>query len=211
MTRVKICGITRLEDALAAIDLGAAALGFNFYAQSPRYLSVRKATKILEKLPPFVTKIGVVVNWGAAAELRRLAHELGLDGLQLHGEERAELVKALTPIPVIKAFQVTPDFSLAELKSHPAAAVLLDGFAAGKYGGTGKTCDWSVARKAARLHRLILSGGLDPSNVGEAIRQSRPYAVDVASGVESAPGKKDFRKMRIFFAAVAKADEGLRR
>lgn len=210
MTRVKICGITRLDDALAALDCGAGALGFNFYARSPRYVSVKQAARIIDRLPPFVTKIGVVVNWGSAQEIRRLLDVLGLDGVQLHGDESAVLVKALKSRAVIKAFRVGPGFALSDLKAYPAAAILLDGFAAGKYGGTGIAFDWRVARSAARFHRVIVSGGLNSANVGAAIKTARPYAVDVAGGVESSPGKKDHGKMRRFFAAVEKADRGFR-
>jgi phosphoribosylanthranilate isomerase len=206
MTQVKICGITRLADALVAIDLGAAALGFNFYPRSPRYISIRQASQILEKLPPFVTKIGVVVNFGPAREIRRLASALGLNGIQLHGNESSDMALALKPLMVVKALRVTDDFKATALQHHPASAILLDGFEPGKFGGTGKTIDWTLARRASRFHRIIVSGGLTPSNVGEAIRIARPYAVDVASGVESLPGRKDYRKMRLFFSAVEKAD-----
>lgn len=206
MTRVKICGITRLEDALLAIDLGAAALGFNFYPRSPRYISVRQAARILEKLPPMVARIGVVVNWGSSRELRRLVHVLGLDGIQLHGDETIEMARALKPLVVVKGFRISENFKITSLKNYPAAAILLDGFAAGKFGGTGQTFDWSIARKAARFHRIILSGGLTPNNVGEAIRQAKPFAVDVASGVEYSEGRKDPRKMKLFFQAVKEAD-----
>jgi len=206
MTQIKICGITRLEDALVAIDLGVGALGFNFYPRSPRYISIRKASYILEKLPPFVTKIGVVVDFGPAREVRRLAQVLGLNGIQLHGNESSDLARSLKPCLVLKAFRVTEDFRVTSLQHYPASAILLDGFVAGKFGGTGKTIDWSLARRASRFHRIILSGGLTPGNVSEAIRVARPYAVDVASGVESSPGKKDFRKMRMFVVSVERAD-----
>jgi phosphoribosylanthranilate isomerase len=206
MTQVKICGITRLADALVATDLGATALGFNFYPRSPRYISIRQASLILEKLPPFVTKIGVVVNFGPARDIRRLALALGLNGIQLHGDEPSEMALTLKPLMVVKAFRVANDFRVTTLQHHPASAILLDGFEPGKFGGTGKTIDWSLARRAARFHRIIVSGGLTAANVGEAIRVARPYAVDVASGVESSPGKKDYRKMRMFLASVEKAD-----
>lgn len=206
MTRVKICGITRHEDAMAAIDLGASALGFNFYPRSPRYISMRQAARIIENLPPFITKIGVVVNFGPARDIRRLALALSLNGVQLQGEESRAIVKALRPLPVIKAFRVTEDFDLAVLKRYAATAILLDGMVPGKFGGTGKTFDWRVARQVARSHRVLLSGGLTPVNVEKAILEARPYAVDVASGVESSPGQKDFRKMRAFMGAVRRAD-----
>ena len=209
MTRVKICGITRLEDALAALDYGAGALGFNFYARSPRYVSVKQASRIIDRLPPFVTKIGVVVNWGTAQQIRRLMDLLGLDGIQLHGDESVALAKALKARTVIKAFRVGPAFSVSDLKAYPATAILLDGFAVGKYGGAGAIFDWRIAKSAARYHRIILSGGLTSANVGAAIRLARPYAVDVASGVEFSPGKKDHGRMRRFLAEVEKADQGL--
>ncbi len=209
MTLVKICGITRLEDALAAIDAGAAALGFNFYTKSPRYISVRQAAKIFDRLPPWIIRIGVVVNFGTAREIRRLIEVLGLDGIQLHGDESADVARRLRPWPVIKAFRVEPKFQLRDLKGFPAAAVLLDGFSTGKFGGTGRNFDWNVARIASRFHRIIVSGGLTAENVADAIRTARPYGVDVASGVEKEPGKKDWVKLRKFMKAVQITDRGL--
>ncbi|MDD5544011.1 MAG: phosphoribosylanthranilate isomerase [Acidobacteriia bacterium] len=206
MTRIKICGIRRLEDALAAIEFGADALGFNFYPRSPRYISVRQASRLIAALPPFITKVGVVVDFGAARDIVRLKEAVGLDAIQLHGEESAELARRLLPWPVIKAFRVGEDFDFRTVRSFPANAILLDGFSAGKPGGTGKTFDWKMARQAGRDRRIIVSGGLTASNVAEAIAQARPYAVDVASGVESSEGKKDFRKMRQFIAAVKRME-----
>lgn len=206
MTRIKICGIRRLEDALAAIEFGADALGFNFYARSPRYISVRQASRIISALPPFITKVGVVVDFGSVRDVARLKDAVGLDAIQLHGNENPDFARKLHSFPIIKAFRVGEDFDVKEICNFPAAALLLDGFAPGKRGGTGKTFDWKIARQAGRGRRIILSGGLTASNVGSAIEQARPYAVDVASGVESSEGKKDFRKMRLFIATVRKME-----
>jgi phosphoribosylanthranilate isomerase len=206
MTRVKICGITRLQDALAAIEFGADALGFNFYPRSPRYVSVREASRIINALPPLVTKVGVVVNFGAARDVMRLKEAVGFDVIQLHGDETPDFARKLRPLPVIKAFQVSEEFEVRDIRDFPASAILLDGFAQGKPGGTGKSFDWKIARQAGRSRRIILSGGLTASNVAAAVEQARPYAVDVASGVESSPGKKDFRKMRLFISAVRETE-----
>lgn len=204
--RVKICGITNAADARAACDLGAYALGFNFYEKSPRAISPADAWKIRRSLPSSVAAVGVFVNWEPTAVIA-LANALQLTMVQLHGNESAADVKlCVKRTHVIKAFRVDGRFSLKKLASYRfVQAFLLDGAKTGQYGGTGKTADWSVARKAAESHRIILAGGLTPENVGEAIRAVRPYAVDVASGVESRPGKKDRGKLREFFAEVERA------
>lgn len=210
MIRVKICGITNWPDARAACDAGAAALGFNFYEPSPRAVSPAAAWKILRRLPPFVEPVGVFVNWTPDAVLS-LADALQLTSVQLHGEETPRDVAACARRRrVIKAFRVGPGFSLAGLRRYSAAAAfLLDAARAGQYGGTGQTTDWSLAGQAARSRRIILAGGLTPENVAEAIRRVRPYAVDVASGVESRPGRKDPGKLRAFFAEVQRASREL--
>ena len=210
MVRVKICGITTWPDALAACDAGASALGFNFYEKSPRAISPAAAWKIIRRLPPFVAPVGVFVNWTPDAVLS-LADALQLAAVQLHGDESPRDVAACAHRRrVIKAFRVGPGFSLARLRRYPgASAFLLDAPRAGQYGGTGQATDWSLAGQAARSRRIILAGGLTLENVAEAIRHVRPYAVDVASGVESRPGRKDPGKLRAFLAEVARANREL--
>ena len=210
MVRVKICGITRLEDARMAIELGAYALGFNFYEKSERCLSPADAWNILRKLPAMVSTVGVFVNWDDLSVIA-LAQSLRLSAVQLHGDE-SELIAARCArvFPVTKAFRTDNKFSLGELHRYSSAcSFLLDAAppSAGSstYGGTGQLANWKLAANAARKFPVILAGGLNSENVGEAIVAVRPYAVDVASGVESRPGKKDPAKLRAFFAEVARA------
>ena len=199
--RVKICGVTNLPDALAAVEAGADALGFVFYEKSPRFVAPEAAAAIIRQLPPFVAKVGLFVN-----APRELVHETiaacGLDTLQFHGAEPPAYCRAFT-LPAFKAFRVQGRGFLAELPSFDTAAWLLDAGVPGQYGGTGSRFDWTLAVEAGRLGKpIILAGGLTPANVQEAIRQTLPYAVDVSSGVESAPGRKDPKKIRDFIAAV---------
>ena len=211
MVRVKICGITNWPDARAACDAGAHALGFNFYPASPRSISPAAAWEIRRWLPPFVEAVGVFVNWEPVA-VASLSVSLRLHAAQLHGDESPKVVAAVARrIPVIKAFRVRKGFSLTQIAPYdaPAFAILLDGALTGQYGGTGKTTDWGLARKAARKRLIILSGGLAPENVAAAILAVRPYAVDVASGVESRPGRKDPGKLREFFREVERANRKL--
>lgn len=209
MTRIKICGITNLADALAACAAGADAIGLNFYARSPRVVALEDAREIRKRLPAGVEAFGVFVNEGPR-EILRVMREVGLDALQLHGDEAPEAVTELARIaPVFKALRVGADFSAATLEKYSdAAGFLFDAAegAAGQYGGTGRLADWGVAQQAARGHRIFLAGGLSPENVGAAIAQVRPYGVDVASGVESAPGKKDHERLRKFISAARQAD-----
>jgi phosphoribosylanthranilate isomerase len=207
MTRVKICGITNWADAKVCVDAGASAIGLNFYAASPRSVSPAAAWEIIRKLPPFVSAIGVFVNWAPEAVLS-LARALHLNAVQLHGDESADDVETLAAqISVIKAVQVKSGFRMESLRKFSAASgILLDGFRAGLRGGTGATVDWKLAASASRHANIILAGGLTPENVAEAISIARPYAVDVASGVESKPGKKDARLVREFMSAVESAD-----
>jgi phosphoribosylanthranilate isomerase len=197
--RVKICGVTRLEDALQAARLGADALGFNFWPGSRRFLAPGAAREVVDQLPPFVTPVGVFVNQ-PEEEILRAAGESGVRVLQLHGDEPPELCARL-PLPVVKAVRVGAALSLDALSAYQVAAFLLDAPSAG-YGGSGATFDWSLAEGVAGLGPLILAGGLDPENVAAAVRRVRPYAVDVASGVESAPGVKDVSKMARYIAAA---------
>jgi phosphoribosylanthranilate isomerase len=210
MVRVKICGITNVEDALLACELGADAIGLNFYEKSPRCISPFTASKIIAKLPPFVAAIGVFVNW-QAAPVASLAKALGLSAAQLHGDESPALASEIgKKVSVIKALSVGKGSALPPFARYRgASAFLLDAPHSGQYGGTGHTTDWSLASTAAQSHRVILAGGLSPENVAEAIRVVRPYAVDVTSGVESRPGRKDPAKLRSFFDEVARANREL--
>ena len=203
MVRVKICGITNWADARLSVDAGASALGFNFFAASPRSISPAAAWEIIRRLPPFVAAIGVFVNWEPAA-VAALARALRLSGVQLHGGETPSHVEALaTHSLVIKAVQVKRGFRPESLRRFAAAdAILLDGFRPGLHGGTGVAVNWKLARRAGRYANIILAGGLTPENVAGAISAARPYAVDVASGVEAKPGKKDPALVRAFMRAV---------
>jgi len=205
-TRVKICGITAWDDARLSIDLGASALGFNFYPSSPRAISPADAWKIIRRLPPFVEAVGVFVNWPPLV-VDALARALRLHTVQLHGGESPEEVAAVGQSHrVIKAVKVGPGFRVAGLTRYRRAdAILLDGFVRGLHGGTGRTLDWNLARTARRYGRIILAGGLTPENIAEAIRVAQPYAVDVCSGVEARPGRKDHARLRALFSAVEAA------
>jgi phosphoribosylanthranilate isomerase len=207
MVRVKICGITNAADALAAVDAGADLLGFNFYAVSPRHVSEAEAAKIRRQLPKKVDAVGIFVN-APTAGVTALCKSLKLDAAQLHGDETAETVAELaTSVPVVKAFRVDPDFQLKTLNDYPGAfAFLFDAALTGQYGGTGQTTDWDVARRAAVRHRIILAGGLKVENVAAAVRIVRPYGIDVASGVESKPGKKDHGRLREFIQEVRRSE-----
>jgi phosphoribosylanthranilate isomerase len=210
MVRVKICGITNVEDALLACDLGADAIGLNFYSGSPRCISPFTASKIIRKLPPFVAPIGVFVNWQAAA-VTALAKALALSAAQLHGDEPPKLAGEIArKVSVIKALHLGKGSALPSFARYRGTtAFLLDAPHSGQYGGTGQTTDWSLAHTAAKSHRILLAGGLTPENVAQAILAVRPYAVDVTSGVESKPGKKDQGKLRAFFDEVSRANQTL--
>ena len=203
MVRIKICGITNLADALLAAELGADALGFIFYAKSPRKVDPEVARTIIAQLPPFVAAVGVFVD-EAAAVVRDLAAQVGLDWVQLHGQESPEYCRSLGR-KVIKGFRIRDEKSLLELEPYRDAvqAFLLDTYKKGQVGGTGEVFDWHLARAAQPYGRIILAGGLDADNVAQAIATARPAAVDAASGTEAAPGKKDPVKLRAFFKAVS--------
>ena len=207
MVRIKICGITNLEDALLAADLGAHALGFIFHAKSPRCVAPEAAREIIRQLPPLVVSVGVFVDEEAAV-VRDLAARVGLDWVQLHGAETPEYCRSLGR-RVLKGFRIQDENSLKALPAYQGAvqAFLLDTYRPGTLGGTGETFDWSLARKAGELGPVILAGGLTAANAAQAIAQARPQALDVASGVEAAPGKKDPAKLRAFFAAVKEFKE----
>jgi phosphoribosylanthranilate isomerase len=194
--KVKICGITGRDDALHATACGADALGFVFYAGSPRCVTAETVAKISAELPPFVSRVGLFVN-EAPERIRAVAETCGLDVLQLHGDEAPQAC-LLPPYRVVKGVRPQRGDDLAGLPDYPVAALLVDAAVPGQFGGTGQRADWPVAAQLAARHRVILAGGLTPENVAEAVRQVRPYAVDVSSGVESAPGKKDPEKVARF-------------
>ena len=201
--RVKLCGVTRLEDALAAVDLGVDALGFNFVDASPRRIEEERARRIVAALPPLVTAVGVFADARPAA-MEATARRIGLQALQLHGDETPEDGAALT-LPWFKAHRVTPAFQLEDVARYGSGTFLLDAHLPGLKGGTGRTLDWSVARRAAAYGRVILAGGIGPGNVRRAIEAARPYAIDVNSGVESAPGVKEMALLRQLMIGVAGA------
>ncbi|HYG33779.1 MAG TPA: phosphoribosylanthranilate isomerase [Clostridia bacterium] len=203
-TKVKICGITNATDALASAQAGADALGFVFYEPSPRYVSVATAAAITRQLPPFILKVGVFVN--ASEELVSTAtRECGLNLLQFHGDEPPDYCVQFG-VMSMKAFRIRDQASLSELPKFPTDAWLLDAYTAGKLGGTGETFNWGLASQA-QLHGrpIFLAGGLTPGNVAEAVRQVKPFAVDVSSGVEVTPGKKDLAKVTAFIQAAKAA------
>jgi len=205
MVKVKICGITDLQDALAAIDLGAHALGFNFYRKSPRYIEPTQAKSLVEALPPLISLVGIFVDEYSPDRVVNIAHGVGIDSVQLHGSESPEYVRKLAGFRVIKAFRVDEQFKIEQIANYPVHAFLLDGHRAGYLGGTGKTFDWDLALASKRYGRLILAGGLSSENIFEAVRRTNPYAVDVCSSIESQPGKKDLNKMKDLFGEVDRA------
>lgn len=200
MTRVKICGITRWEDARRAAELGADALGFIFHAASPRYIEPARAAEIAGRLPPFISTVGVFVD-APADEIRSTIDVCRLSAVQLHGRETPDFCRGFS-VRVIKAFRVRGARLPAHVADYAVDALLLDTYRAGVPGGTGETFDWEVACEAKRLGPVILAGGLRPENVAAAVKQVRPYAVDVSSGVEVAPGRKDHDRMADFVNRV---------
>ena len=208
-TRIKVCGITRPEDALLAVELGASALGFNFYRPSPRYIEPRAARSIIERLPPFVAAVGVYADEAEMEHVTASARESGARRIQLHGPRFPDLAARPDGYALIRAVTVAKDFKAEMLAGFQVDAFLLDAFHPDLKGGTGRPFDWKLAREANRYGTIILAGGLNPENVAEAIRTVRPFAVDVASGVESAPGQKDPARLSAFFAAVAEADRNI--
>ena len=206
MVRVKICGIRRPEDAAAAIAAGASALGFNFVPGTPRYISSREAARIVAAVPEPIWRVGVFVDEPAGRVLE-IAAETGISVLQFHGSESPGYWNQFGSFRRVKAFKVSKDFQPEALAQYPGAeAFLLDGSFPGLHGGTGQTFDWSLAIRSKAFGRIIVAGGLNPENVGEAVRRVRPWAVDVSSGVESEPGKKDARLIARFIAAVRAAE-----
>jgi phosphoribosylanthranilate isomerase len=202
MTVVKICGITNLDDALAAVAAGADALGFNFYKPSPRYITPQDAREIIEQLPETLLTVGVFVNEEPAA-VKAIAGEVGLRALQLHGDESSEYCRKLAEYYVIKTFAVSDSFDVQAAHEYKVEAIMLDTKHNSLRGGTGRVFDWSVAQQAAlTIPKLFLAGGLSPENVQNAVETVRPFAVDACSALEDRPGKKNHERMRVFINTV---------
>jgi phosphoribosylanthranilate isomerase len=195
--KVKICGITNVADAIAAVTAGADALGFMFFEGSSRFLPKEKIKGIIRELPPFVAKVGVFVN-ATREQVESAIKETGIDTLQFHGDETPEACRGFG-LKTIKAFRIQGKDMLQIMPRYDVDAWLLDSFVTGKKGGTGKTFDWDLAVHATSLGTpVILAGGLNPDNIARAVEQVQPFGVDVSSGVESAPGKKDHAKVAKF-------------
>ena len=203
MTLIKICGITNLEDAVAAIAMGADALGFNFYKPSPRYITPQSAREIIQQLPDEILKVGVFVNEASPEAVRNIANESGITALQLHGDESPEYCNDLADKYIIKCLAVSTDFDNQMPQRYQVDAIMLDTKHNTLRGGTGRPFDWSIAQKVSKkVPKLYLAGGLSPENVADAIETVRPFAVDACSSVETIPGKKDHERMRAFVTAV---------
>ncbi len=205
MTRIKMCGFTRPDEACLAVEAGASAIGLVFWPKSPRAVTVAAARAIVEALPPFVVTVGVFVN-ASADEIGWVCDEAGVSAVQLHGDEAVELA-GLIRRPVFRSVAVDEAFDPAVLATWPGRVVpLLDAADPVRRGGTGTAVDWALAARAARIRPVVLAGGLTPDNVGEAIRIARPAGVDVSSGIERAPGRKSAEKMTAFARAVRQAN-----
>jgi phosphoribosylanthranilate isomerase len=205
--RIKICGVTNVKDAKAAAELGADMIGFNFYPQSPRYIEPEIARQIVKTIPRSARAVGVFVD-ASADEIRSTAKMAGIESVQLHGDFSPDTCRELArEFRVIRAFRTDARFQTEDAGAFSDCDVLLDAHHVELRGGTGVTCDWSAARATLPFARfLILSGGLNAQNVAHAIAAVSPHAVDVCSGVESAPGVKDYRRMEKFIAAVRTAE-----
>ncbi len=203
---VKICGITNQADGEAAVEAGADALGFVFYDKSPRAVTIENAAQLIRALPPFVVKVGVFVNADQEMVVRAVG-DCGLNLLQFHGDEPSDYCRQFG-VMSMKAFRIRDAGSLDSLESYPTDAWLLDAFTPGKLGGTGETFNWNLAieaQKRANGRPVFLAGGLTPENISAAVQQVQPYGVDVSSGVESAPGRKDHKKVKDFIQRAKEA------
>lgn len=205
MTKVKICGITNLKDALLSAKFGADALGFNFYEKSPRYIAPEKARDIIAQLPAEILKVGVFVNENLE-KIAATAETAGLDVLQLHGEETPEFarqLKAKANLEIIKAFRVSPKFAPEDVLQYEVDAILLDAYNPKEHGGTGETFDWEIAKKVQKIFpKMYLAGGLSQDNIANAILQVEPFAVDACSCLESEKGIKNSKEVEDFIFAV---------
>jgi phosphoribosylanthranilate isomerase len=204
-TKVKICGITNRVDAQAAVEAGADALGFIFYEKSPRFISLKTAAEISKKIPPFVMRVGVFVNAPEEFVLRAIT-EVGLTMLQFHGDEPPEFC-ARFGLMSMKAFRIRDEKSLEEIPNYKTDAYLLDAFSSTTLGGSGEKFNWDLAVEVKKFGKpIFLAGGLTLENVAGAVKKVEPFGVDVSSGVEISPGKKDHAKIHAFIAAVRSAD-----
>jgi len=203
MTYIKICGITNMDDAAAAVAAGADLLGFNFYKPSPRYITPQHAREIVKQLPNSVLKVGVFVN-EELADVRTIMRQAGLGAIQLHGDESPEYCRELSSNHyVIKTFAVSDTFDVEAARAYEVEAIMLDTKHNTLRGGTGRVFDWSVAqRAAATIPKIFLAGGLSPENIENAVEIVRPYAVDACSALEDSPGKKNHERMRVFVNTV---------
>ena len=206
MVRIKICGITNIEDALAAIEYGADAIGFVFHNKSPRFVTPGTVKTIISRIPPFITTVGVFVNEDST-KVEKIAQDTGLDIIQLHGSEPPEACHMSKK--VIKAIRVKELTDLEPLKSYQVSAFLLDTYSPHAIGGTGLIFNWDIAVEARNFGRIILAGGLTPDNVEEAVRWVQPYGIDVSSGVEGdIKGRKDRNKLKLFIETARNASKG---
>jgi phosphoribosylanthranilate isomerase len=200
IAKIKICGITNREDAQAAVDMGADIIGFNFYRKSPRYIKPQKAIEIIQQLPGYVNTAGIFVN-AKTHDIHELTNDGILNWIQLHGDETPDFCHNLAAwnVHTIKAIRVKSEESLADIDKYHTSALLLDAFDPNQYGGTGQRFDWALVQNTP--HRIFLAGGLSPDNIIEAL-EHQTYGVDICSGIESAPGKKDHKKMKKLFDKI---------
>ncbi len=205
MIKVKVCGITNIADALLAAESGADAIGFIFYKPSPRYIAPELARDIIDRLPPFINSVAVFVDEDEK-RLKDIIDLCSIDTIQLHGDESPGFCERFKQ-KVIKTIRVQGEESLRDLDRYRVSAFLLDTYRENIPGGTGRSFDWDLAIGVRRYGPIILAGGLTPENVADAIRKVRPYGVDVSSGVEKSPGKKDADKLKRFIERVRKADD----
>jgi phosphoribosylanthranilate isomerase len=209
--KVKVCGITSYADAVMALDAGVDALGFNFFERSPRYIRPEDARSIIRRIPAFAVSVGLFVNVAGPERVTGTARAAGVQVLQLHGDETPEYCRALADWTLIKAVRVGTDGIPPGIEAYPVQAFLLDARDDALFGGTGKSFDWSIVRGMQRVRPIVLAGGLRSDNVREAIRIAAPYGLDVCSGVESAPGKKDAARLKQFMDEVRHVDRELHR
>ena len=205
MVKVKICGITNATDATFAVRAGADALGFNFVPGSPRRIEPAKVKPIVMELPPFVASVGVFAD-SDPVKIIEIMDFCGLGYVQLHGHETPLVCEKLKGRKILKAIRIRSEEDLRELQHYQVDGFLLDAYVKGTQGGTGVSFDWDIARAASRFGKIILAGGLRPENVAEAVAAARPYGVDVASGVEEAPGKKSKRLVEAFIRNAKSVD-----
>ena len=208
MTQVKICGITNTQDALVAAQCGASALGFIFYPPSPRYIKPEEAKKIISVLPDKLIKVGVFVN-EKPKNVKKIMEYCPLDMIQLHGDETPEYCRQFRASIIIKAVELKNRNDLKRVLDYDVAAILVDSRHAGLYGGTGKKSNWELACGVKNKKTLILSGGLNEENIAEALKTVAPAALDICSGVESSPGKKDHKKLAHIFDIIRASDTTL--